>query len=198
MWGKTHRRSVFGCQTGFTRCGNQWSSFSARNLIFCSTDFIMGLGQGIPNNVYLDRCPWCKALPHCFVYHLHLSNHLCSCFENNTLPLLQQTVLPHQSFSPLSGSPINSAHYLMARSEMWLWSRLTDPPWPRQSGVTGLWWTMCSPMGLSAPFWSTWFIIHRCSCRGCTVISRRVPGYIPLLSVWGLIPFSPTVKIHLF
>lgn len=45
-------------------------------------------------NVYLDRCPEGETFPqtNCFVYHLNMhepmSNHQCSCFENNTLPLL--------------------------------------------------------------------------------------------------------------
>ncbi|CAK6967442.1 Hypothetical predicted protein [Scomber scombrus] len=64
-----------------------------------------------------------------------MSNHLCSCCENSTLPLLQQTLLPHQSFSPLSDSRITSAHYLMARSESCFFrSCFTDPPWPHRRG----------------------------------------------------------------
>ncbi len=68
---------------------------------------------------------------------------------------------------------------------------------------------------VSSPFWSTWFIIHLCSCWGWTVISGKVPGSIPRLSVqvsshfvprsediqlrWtGLFSANTTIKIHIF
>lgn len=108
-----------------------------------------------------------------------MSNHLCSCCENSTLPLLQQTLLPHHSSSPLSDSRITSAHYLMARSVreragVFFWSCFTNdgtfmshffPDGTLMSQVCD-----CVHLSLSE---AVWFIIHLCSCRGRTVISRK-------------------------
>ena len=97
-------------------------------------------------------------VPNCFVYHLdmhaHMSNHQRFCFENNTLPVLWQTVLPHQSFSPLSDRPITSAHYPTARSERRLWSHVTNPQWPRRAAVTGFWRSISHSTGLVSPLLS--------------------------------------------
>lgn len=52
----------------------------------------------------------------CCVYHLNMHDAVSTrqrcCFVNSMLLLLGQTLLPYQTFSPLSDDIITSAHYL--------------------------------------------------------------------------------------